>query len=175
MDWFRQNSEALVMLKHLDKVSANSTAWQEVKNSSQVQEELGELQSLFQSSEMDANATTPSPCAVDCVAASDNLIDDARSSTDSVDPLHANLTDRIEQLETKYLQLNASHQHSAETNGSQSINPVNDSTDALKQLADRYDEDMKWIRSQLIPLNYLFAKLQKIEDDAQLLRVCGSF
>ena len=175
MDWFRQNSEALVMLKHLDKVSANSTAWQEVKNSSQVQEELGELQSLFQSPEMDANATTPFPCAVDCVAASDNLIDGARSSTDSVDPLHANLTDRIEQLETKYLQLNASHQHSAETNGSQSINPVNDSTDALKQLADRYDEDMKWIRSQLIPLKYLFAKLQKIEDDAQLLRVCVSF
>ncbi len=109
MDWFRQNSEALVMLKHLDKVSANSTAWQEVKNSSQVQEDLRELQSLFQSPEIDANATTPSPCAIDCVAASDNLIDAARSSTDSVDPLHANLTDRIEQLETKYLLLNASH------------------------------------------------------------------
>ncbi len=40
----------------------------------------------------------------------------------------------------------------------------------LNEWANRFENDMQLIRSQFIPLNYLFEKLNKIDKDAELLR-----
>lgn len=41
----------------------------------------------------------------------------------------------------------------------------------LKHWMDNYDSDMRWVRSQFTPLNYLFDKMTKMEQDLQRFQV----
>ncbi len=152
VDWLRDNTEVLVLLKHLTDLPAVASAWPQLKDSPPVVEDRRRLQALLATDDSAEEPVPSCPLRLLCFL------------------LVGSLTcQRFGRFDAATTELPSTVAQVAQSDAA--CGAEGNATAAAPSWIDRYEEDMKWIRSQFIPLNYMFEKLQTMERDALQLRV----
>ncbi|XP_046634621.1 uncharacterized protein LOC124313856 isoform X2 [Daphnia pulicaria] len=187
MTWIHENSDMFVMLKHWNDLPLISTAWKRLKMTPQVQEDrknfVKSVETFLEILGDDLQIQRPKN--VSSIYDNQTLV----NGTFEVAPLPQipsviDFKDNTGALVNATLVLESSKKEvEPTTNSSASQFSKDDKTlivqtqtssipcscnDSLqfdsKSFLRDYEEEKRWMRSQLIPLNYLFDKLRVIED-----------
>ncbi|XP_057371750.1 C-type lectin domain family 4 member F-like [Daphnia carinata] len=187
--WIQEHSDMFVMLKHWNDLPLISTAWKRLKTTSQVQEDrknfiknvesflelFGDDLKIKADSNSSQNVQIPKLNATMEVALSrenstsgSELKDNAMTSVDgdkSVSLKNETDTNRATHFEIEAFKCENVTTITVNKNVSLNSCTCNDSQqfDQRSFLRD-YEDEKRWLRSQLIPLNYLFEKLKTVED-----------
>ncbi|XP_032779632.2 uncharacterized protein LOC116918077 isoform X1 [Daphnia magna] len=187
--WIQEHSDMFVMLKHWNDLPLISTAWKRLKTTPQVQEDrknfiksvesflelFGDDLKIKVDSNSSQNVQIPKVNATMEVAlphenstSGSELKDNTVTSVDanqSVGLKNETDTSRATHFDIEPLKYENVTEITISKNVSLNSCTCNDSQqfDQTSFLRD-YEDEKRWMRSQLIPLNYLFEKLKTVED-----------
>lgn len=177
--WVKENSEVFMILKHWNELPLISTAWKRLRDTPKIVEDRNAFIANFESLLEPLTSTQDrlrkkSLNLTDCI--------DCQNSTTTPNPgSNVTNTDLVTSTESTVIITTEipSENSSSQSTTVGSVSTTEEATSNLGCNVDKqnpewlidYQQEKKWIRSQLIPLNYLFDKLKSIEADAKELKV----
>ena len=178
--WVKENSEVFMILKHWNELPLISTAWKRLRDTPKIVEDRNAFIAYFESL-LEPLTTTQDRLRKKSLNLTDCI--DCQTSTTTPNPgssvTHPDLVTLIEPTVIITTEIPSENSNSSHSTTVETVSTTEEVTSNFGCNVDKqnpewlidYQQEKKWIRSQLIPLNYLFDRLKSIETDAKELKV----
>jgi len=178
--WVKENSEVFMILKHWNELPLISTAWKRLRDTPKIVEDRNAFIAYFESL-LEPLTTTQDRLRKKSLNLTDCI--DCQNSTTTPNPgssvTNPDLVTSTEPTVIITTEIPSENSNSSHSTTVESVSTTEEVTSNLGCNVDKqnpewlidYQQEKKWIRSQLIPLNYLFDRLKSIETDAKELKV----